>query len=1222
MGRLRPSRGLGRIGRRRAALLALVIGLVLAALPAVASASSALWVTQRTTTTPSSNVLAFTVGPLDDILSAPVGAGTGGSDSYGIAVTPNDQYVYVTNDSAESSISEYSVDPATGDLTLLNPATVLVDPSAAGADPETVAVDPSGSWAFSANEGIGSVSSFRINPTTGVLTLENEFSTSSSPSLTLDRPTGLAVDPSGNYLYVTDYTAGVIAEFDIDTTTGALTPMSTPSIEMPEASGEDAPAPIRITTATIGSSNYAFATDAANNQVVEFTIDPSTGELSQATWPSPNNPGTYPTGSVSTDSGPVGVTVNTNTSGDPYLYVGADSVDEFDIDPSSGAISPGNFVADSGGTASGVSIAPDNDELYAGTNSQLSLYSIAADGTITADGTPTYAAGDGPSTPLAANLPSAPSAPATPVGGAISQLPYPNDCVTTDAYGCNTVLSSVTPTVSLYDSYQPVLSPDGRFVYDVAPGGDLAIFSRNASTGALTYVSCISGGGDCGAGDDDIHGMSGPQEMTISPSGTSAYVVTSDGGDGALVEFSRITSTGQLSWQGCFSRTDSHCTASVGLSNPYGVTVSPDGKNVYATSNDPSSPTVADDDSSVVEFSRNTSTGALTALAAPNNCITTNSTNPGGCATVAPAGDSGDLLYPLTVAVSPDGDDVYVAAGGTGYGGDVSELSRNPTTGALSFIPGSTCITTGATDYPNCTTTNAIGFDGGTEDLAITPDGKSVYLTAFGDNGVIELRRDPTTGVLTQLAPPNACLAEETSPSPSPPGVSCTQPPYPQQHGTAGALGVAVSPDGLDVYVSGAEDNAVTGYSRDPSTGVLTPLPLALSCITGGAEYTAGTCPQYNANGLYGPRRLAVSPDGNSIYVANQAGDNGIGGDGVVELARQLPADLALSESGAPSSATVGGQITYSYTVTNNGPAAASGPTLTVPLASQLTYVSAASSRGSCSGTTTITCNLGAMADAATATVTVTANLASTGTAAVTANVADVLDTNSYNNSVTTTTTINAQPAKTPQQPAQPQLAAPVLDQSTDVAPVTGQVLIELPNSTTFIPLSQAENIPMGSLINATNGAVQITVALPNGTTETAEFYDGEFVVTQNAGGRVFETLAGGSFAGCPAPGRKSSAGAKKKGAFELAAELLAFAKKSKTTVVRELWGNGHGDFTTKGRYGSAAVSGTIWLSEDRCDGTYFKVTKDTIVVTANARPNKHHNLKQGQSYLILAPGF
>jgi hypothetical protein len=193
------------------------------------------------------------------------------------------------------------------------------------------------------------------------------------------------------------------------------------------------------------------------------------------------------------------------------------------------------------------------------------------------------------------------------------------------------------------------------------------------------------------------------------------------------------------------------------------------------------------------------------------------------------------------------------------------------------------------------------------------------------------------------------------------------------------------------------------------------------------------------------------------------------------------------------------------------------------------------------------------------------------------------------------------------------QLSVPVFGSNANVVPTGGTVLVELPGTHVFVLLPQGETIPYGSIIDATHGKVQITVTLPNGTSETGVFYDGEFLFTQSSSGRVFLTLSGGSFADCPIPptthARRSEATAANK-------------KKKAKTVIRQLWGNAHGDFTTKGRYGSAAVSGTVWLTQDLCEGTYFKVTKDTIIVVAFAFPHKHHHLKQGHSFLIFAPGF
>ena len=89
MGDLGPSGGRGPQGRRRAALVSLALGLLLATLPAVAlaDATGGLWVTQRDGSD-TANVQAITIGSSDDLLTGPLSAGIGGDESYGIAVTP------------------------------------------------------------------------------------------------------------------------------------------------------------------------------------------------------------------------------------------------------------------------------------------------------------------------------------------------------------------------------------------------------------------------------------------------------------------------------------------------------------------------------------------------------------------------------------------------------------------------------------------------------------------------------------------------------------------------------------------------------------------------------------------------------------------------------------------------------------------------------------------------------------------------------------------------------------------------------------------------------------------------------------------------------------------------------------------------------------------------------------------------------------------------------
>jgi hypothetical protein len=47
----------------------------------------------------------------------------------------------------------------------------------------------------------------------------------------------------------------------------------------------------------------------------------------------------------------------------------------------------------------------------------------------------------------------------------------------------------------------------------------------------------------------------------------------------------------------------------------------------------------------------------------------------------------------------------------------------------------------------------------------------------------------------------------------------------------------------------------------------------------------------------------------------------------------------------------------------------------------------------------------------------------------------------------------------------------------------------------------------------------------------------------------------------------------------------------------RRLFARGRGRFRTRGRYGSGTKRGTEFLTEDRCDGTLFKVREGQISV-------------------------
>lgn len=120
-------------------------------------------------------------------------------------------------------------------------------------------------------------------------------------------------------------------------------------------------------------------------------------------------------------------------------------------------------------------------------------------------------------------------------------------------------------------------------------------------------------------------------------------------------------------------------------------------------------------------------------------------------------------------------------------------------------------------------------------------------------------------------------------------------------------------------------------------------------------------------------------------------------------------ADLAVTKSG-PASAMPGSQVTYTITVTNNGPSTASGITIADPVPAGATFVSAT---GAC---TSFPCSIASLANAASATIQATYTITASGGATVT-NTATVsstsVDPNNANNSASAATAIGCPVAPT-----------------------------------------------------------------------------------------------------------------------------------------------------------------------------------------------------------------
>ena len=117
--------------------------------------------------------------------------------------------------------------------------------------------------------------------------------------------------------------------------------------------------------------------------------------------------------------------------------------------------------------------------------------------------------------------------------------------------------------------------------------------------------------------------------------------------------------------------------------------------------------------------------------------------------------------------------------------------------------------------------------------------------------------------------------------------------------------------------------------------------------------------------------------------------------------------DLAITLTDSPDPLKVNEQLTYQIAVNNYGDLDATGVTVADTLPADVTFSSVTPSQGSCSGTTSITCALGAVASAGSATVTIVVTTTKIGQLSNTVTVSSSeTDPNLANNTSTTTTTV------------------------------------------------------------------------------------------------------------------------------------------------------------------------------------------------------------------------
>jgi uncharacterized repeat protein (TIGR01451 family) len=185
-----------------------------------------------------------------------------------------------------------------------------------------------------------------------------------------------------------------------------------------------------------------------------------------------------------------------------------------------------------------------------------------------------------------------------------------------------------------------------------------------------------------------------------------------------------------------------------------------------------------------------------------------------------------------------------------------------------------------------------------------------------------------------------------------------------------------------------------------PANGTGTVTCTNSSMAVGSAIFTL------NVNGPAGTATVS-----NTASVSSASTDNTPGNNSSTAVTNvTTTADLSITKTPAPGPYGTSSPLTYTIAVNNAGPGAASGVVVTDIIPVGTTLVSAVPSQGSCSGTTTVTCNLGTINNLGSATISLTITLPSTAgpvSNTATATTAST-DPNPGNNSSTSAITVVA----------------------------------------------------------------------------------------------------------------------------------------------------------------------------------------------------------------------
>lgn len=297
--------------------------------------------------------------------------------------------------------------------------------------------------------------------------------------------------------------------------------------------------------------------------------------------------------------------------------------------------------------------------------------------------------------------------------------------------------------------------------------------------------------------------------------------------------------------------------------------------------------------------------------------------------------------------------------------------------------------------YINCSLGNLASGASVTVTIVVTP---MVGGTLTNTASVYSINIDPNSSnntasvSVTVLNTSDLALTMTATPNPTPVGGTLTYQITATNNGPATASNVSVDdilPAGITVVSISSSQGSCSGTST---------ITCVLGTLASGNAATVAIVASPNVAGSI-INSANISAANSDLNLANNTA--------TAEITVVNTADLSVTLTDTPDPVKKGTKLTYTLTITNNGPLTATGIRVTDILPPNIEFEWASTSQGSCSGRGPVNCALGTLSSGSMATVTIVIKPKNVGSNINTATVTgDIPDFNTANNSATTLTTV------------------------------------------------------------------------------------------------------------------------------------------------------------------------------------------------------------------------